>query len=260
VVFRTRTLPNATTIGHCLTGQLPAISRIGTLFITVGASPQPKIALLWNPFFATFEPKHQTSLIAGTSALVLCNERFESSTIAPSRLATKTSCADVCSWKRAMQRSAGTAVGGSSIALAICIVIGIVLAPAAVLAEPAAMIECRSAKPSEAREYWSWRLIDGRQCWYAGRPGRSKATLHWPSPPKDAPLPTKRETSGVGSVRNTDVIKPKPVTTLVVSPGPVERAMVPLERAMAPVERPMAPASFDERFAAHHWSKDRSAR
>jgi hypothetical protein len=163
--------------------------------------------------------------------------------------------------KRWTERSARARGSGKYAVLASWIVSWIVLAPADVLAEPAAMVECRSAKPAEAREYWSWRLIDGRQCWYAGRPGRSKATLHWPPPPKDAPLPTKRETIGVGTARNVEaVIKPKPVTTLIVSPGPVERAMMPLERAMAPVERPMAPASFDERFAAHHWSTDRSAR
>jgi len=27
--------------------------------------------------------------------------------------------------------------------------------------------------------HWSWRTIDGKQCWYAGRPGMSKANLHW---------------------------------------------------------------------------------
>jgi hypothetical protein len=27
----------------------------------------------------------------------------------------------------------------------------------------------------------AWRLIDGRQCWYQGQPGRSKATLFWPA-------------------------------------------------------------------------------
>jgi hypothetical protein len=38
---------------------------------------------------------------------------------------------------------------------------------------------CQPSRPSDARDYWSWRLIDGRQCWYQGQPGRSKATLFW---------------------------------------------------------------------------------
>jgi len=39
---------------------------------------------------------------------------------------------------------------------------------------------CLPAKPSNQRgQYYSWRVIDGRTCWYAGRPGRSKSQLHW---------------------------------------------------------------------------------
>jgi hypothetical protein len=52
-----------------------------------------------------------------------------------------------------------------------------------------AMTACRTSRPSDARDYWSWRLIDGRQCWYQGQPGRSKATLFWPveQPPPAEP-------------------------------------------------------------------------
>jgi len=44
-----------------------------------------------------------------------------------------------------------------------------------------AMSACQPSRPSDARDYWAWRLIDGRQCWYQGQPGRSKATLFWPA-------------------------------------------------------------------------------
>jgi hypothetical protein len=27
--------------------------------------------------------------------------------------------------------------------------------------------------------YWTWRLIDGRKCWYEGKPGMSKDNLRW---------------------------------------------------------------------------------
>ncbi len=27
--------------------------------------------------------------------------------------------------------------------------------------------------------YWSWRMIDGRKCWYEGKPMLSKALLEW---------------------------------------------------------------------------------
>ena len=29
--------------------------------------------------------------------------------------------------------------------------------------------------------YWSWRLIDGRKCWYAGKTMISKSLLQWPA-------------------------------------------------------------------------------
>lgn len=42
-------------------------------------------------------------------------------------------------------------------------------------------IECNVAKPSTAQGYWSWRLIDGRKCWYAGKTMISKSSLRWPA-------------------------------------------------------------------------------
>ena len=29
--------------------------------------------------------------------------------------------------------------------------------------------------------YWSWRMIDGRKCWYEGKPMLSKSLLEWPA-------------------------------------------------------------------------------
>jgi len=40
--------------------------------------------------------------------------------------------------------------------------------------------EC-SVKPSSAGGHWSWRLIDGRKCWYAGKTMISKSLLQWPA-------------------------------------------------------------------------------
>ena len=40
--------------------------------------------------------------------------------------------------------------------------------------------ECR-ASPSKVQGHWSWRLIDARKCWYAGKTVISKASLRWPA-------------------------------------------------------------------------------
>ena len=41
--------------------------------------------------------------------------------------------------------------------------------------------ECSVARPSSAQGYWSWRLIDGRKCWYVGKTMISKSLLQWPA-------------------------------------------------------------------------------
>src|SRR6266849_8049018 len=40
--------------------------------------------------------------------------------------------------------------------------------------------KCSAAMPSNPHGYWSWRLIDGRKCWYEGKPMLSKSLLEWP--------------------------------------------------------------------------------
>jgi len=40
---------------------------------------------------------------------------------------------------------------------------------------------CSAAAPSNPHErWWSYRLIDGRKCWYEGKPRLSKSLLEWP--------------------------------------------------------------------------------
>jgi len=48
-------------------------------------------------------------------------------------------------------------------------------------ATPAQAKQCSAERPPDARTYWSYRLIDGRKCWYEGKPMLSKSLLHWPA-------------------------------------------------------------------------------
>jgi hypothetical protein len=57
--------------------------------------------------------------------------------------------------------------------------------------------QCRVAMPSNSHEYWSWRLIDGRKCWYEGKPGLSKSLLEWPAPIASRPAASKELASAV---------------------------------------------------------------
>jgi hypothetical protein len=40
--------------------------------------------------------------------------------------------------------------------------------------------QCSVEPPSNPRSFWSYRLIDGRKCWYEGKPMLSKSLLEWP--------------------------------------------------------------------------------
>jgi len=48
-------------------------------------------------------------------------------------------------------------------------------------AQAKAPIRGCSASPSKVQGHWSWRLIDGRKCWYAGKTVISKSLLKWPA-------------------------------------------------------------------------------
>jgi len=61
------------------------------------------------------------------------------------------------------------------------LLVGCMAALAPVGAANAKAMECSVARPSNATGYWSWRLIDGRKCWYAGKTMISKSLLQWPT-------------------------------------------------------------------------------
>ena len=46
--------------------------------------------------------------------------------------------------------------------------------------QTAQAIECSAAVPSNPQGHWSYRLIDGRKCWYQGQNNLSKSLLRWP--------------------------------------------------------------------------------
>lgn len=63
------------------------------------------------------------------------------------------------------------------------------------IADAVAKQQCSAAMPSNTRgHWWSYRIIDGRKCWYEGRPLLSKSLLEWPKeesrqPAADADVP-----------------------------------------------------------------------
>src|SRR2546429_2111098 len=45
------------------------------------------------------------------------------------------------------------------------------------------LVECEpQGAPGDGR-YWAYRIVDGRECWYPGRPGKPKNELFWDRAP-----------------------------------------------------------------------------
>lgn len=66
--------------------------------------------------------------------------------------------------------------------------------------EAEAKQHCSATKQSSSNgKWWSYRLIDGRKCWYEGKPGLSKALLEWPRTaaagpsPRESTRPSRRD-------------------------------------------------------------------
>jgi hypothetical protein len=66
-------------------------------------------------------------------------------------------------------------------------------------------VECSVARPSSAQGYWSWRLIDRRKCWYAGKTMISKSLLQWPGKASvQAKADTKPAPAAVAAEKRSD--------------------------------------------------------
>ncbi|WP_208867018.1 hypothetical protein [Bradyrhizobium sp. AS23.2] len=58
--------------------------------------------------------------------------------------------------------------------------------------------QCSVAVPSDTHgQWWSYRLVDGRKCWYAGKPGLSKSLLEWPKEKSERPGSSREVTGDV---------------------------------------------------------------
>jgi hypothetical protein len=92
--------------------------------------------------------------------------------------------------------------------------------------------QCRAAMPSNRQgHWWSYRLIDGRECWYEGKPGLSKSLLEWPKEVSAQPASGEQITSTVPE-------KPR---------NPLDsQAWAPNSQAWAPTD----PDTFETRWRA----------
>jgi hypothetical protein len=76
--------------------------------------------------------------------------------------------------------------------------------------------------------YWSWRQIDGRKCWYEGKPMLSKSLLEWA-----APAAAEAEADAAPAVAPSAAVAPSPAPATSNAAPAMRRA--PMDaRAQAP--------------------------
>jgi hypothetical protein len=57
-------------------------------------------------------------------------------------------------------------------------------------------IACASDVPATRSGHWYYRILDGRKCWYQGKPMMPKTSLHWPNSSGSAAEVAKPATDG----------------------------------------------------------------
>ncbi len=85
------------------------------------------------------------------------------------------------------------------------------------------------AEPSKPQKHWSYRLIDGRKCWYEGENNFPKSLLQWPE-----------QNSALSAFGKSE-------------PSPEEELLPPVTQPVSPHTEPNNPSdslSFEARWRA----------
>jgi hypothetical protein len=124
--------------------------------------------------------------------------------------------------------------------------------------EAEAKQQCSAAMPSSSNgKWWSYRLIDGRKCWYEGKPGLSKTLLEWPktassepSPPNSSPPPRRAIASEISGKRGN------PLEARAWAPKEAVQPWAPEEAVQARAPN-YVPDTFDALWSGRIWLLDR---
>jgi hypothetical protein len=89
--------------------------------------------------------------------------------------------------------------------------------------------QCSAEMPSNPQGHWSYRMIDGRKCWYEGENNFPKSLLQWPE-----------QTSALSAFGKSE-------------PGPKEEILPPVAQPVSPsveADNQLDPESFEARWRA----------
>jgi hypothetical protein len=92
--------------------------------------------------------------------------------------------------------------------------IGAVISGALIdLARGGDRVECEPQRVTGGGHYWAYRIIDGRECWYPGQPGKPKNELYWGR----GTTPSARQTVDQPEAE-TEIVPSEPPSRLVAAP------------------------------------------
>jgi hypothetical protein len=75
------------------------------------------------------------------------------------------------------------------------------------------LVECEPQRVTDDGRHWAYRIIDGRECWYPGRPGKPKNELYWGR----GTVPSARQTVDQPEAE-TGTVPSEPPSRLVAAP------------------------------------------
>jgi hypothetical protein len=75
------------------------------------------------------------------------------------------------------------------------------------------LVECEPQRVTDDGRHWAYRIIDGRECWYPGRPGKPKNELYWGR----GTTPSARQTVDHPGAE-TEILPSEPPSRLVAAP------------------------------------------
>ena len=101
-------------------------------------------------------------------------------------------------------------------------------------------VECEPQRVHDKR-YWSYRIVDGRTCWYPGRPGKSKTELRWS---RHSPSTGTAARISGAERPGDDLIVPRAVPSAAPA---VEDDVIPTPQEWPPTLTPEALLAFAER-------------
>jgi len=87
--------------------------------------------------------------------------------------------------------------------------------------------QCQVGRPASAQGHWTWRNVDGRKCWYAGRTMIPRSLLQWPA---------------VAQAK----VKPAPPPAIIVT----EKRSEPMEAQARMLDSEFSDNSFEARWRA----------